>query len=173
MAIAQNDFTLFRDKAYEGQVSTIDVYEAISRRVETALIPFGRAVVRGTKERSCGPVSATTTADQVIGFTIRTLAEFSNSMPANPPNYQVGYDVNHIASVLHRGPMHVLCVDGAEAGQVVSVILKEGADQGRLTTGMGAGLLVLNQVKWVDNVKAGEIGEIRVDGILNVYVEGK
>lgn len=47
MAIAQSDFTLWRDKAYEGQISTTDICEVISRRVETEMVPFGRAVIRG------------------------------------------------------------------------------------------------------------------------------
>ncbi|MBE5213264.1 hypothetical protein IG611_01615 [Pectobacterium sp. A535-S3-A17] len=168
MAIAQDNFPLFRGKAYEGQISTTDVVEVISRNVETALVSFGRAVVRGSAPRSCAPVSAATTAAEIIGFSVRSLAEFSPSAPTNPPNYASGYDVNHVASILRRGPMFALCVDGADAGEAVSVILTAGVNQGRLTTGSGAGLLVLNQVKWVEDVAAGEVGEIRVDGILNV-----
>ncbi|AUH00864.1 hypothetical protein CWC46_14230 [Prodigiosinella confusarubida] len=167
MAIAQSDFTLYRGKAYEGQISTIDVVEVVSRRVKTALIQFGRAVVRGEAARSCAPVSTTTTANDIIGFSVRSMAEFSNSVPVNPPDYSTGYDVDHTASILRRGGMFALCIDGASAGDTVSVNLVAGENQGRLTTGTGDGLLVLNQVKWVDDVVAGEIGEIRVDGILN------
>ncbi|MBK1423855.1 structural cement protein Gp24 [Yersinia pseudotuberculosis] len=164
MAIAQDSFTKWRGKAYEGQISTTDVCEVISRRVETSLLPFGRAVVRGVAERSCAPVVATTTAAQIIGFSVRTLAEFSNSPPTNPPDYQVGYGIGHVASVLRRGPMFALCVDGASAGDAVTVITAEGNNQGRLTNG-GAGVK-LDFVRWVDDVVAGEIGEFRVDGIL-------
>jgi hypothetical protein len=168
MAIAQDTFSLWRGKAYEGQISTIEQTEVVSRVVETGMISFGRAVVRGVGKRSCMPVSAGTKATDIIGFSVRSLAEFSPSAPANPPNYASGYDINHVASVLRRGPMFVLCVDGATAGAAVSVILTVGVNQGRLTTGTGEGLLVLNQVKWVDTVAAGEVGEIRVDGVLNV-----
>ncbi|MGM3159939.1 structural cement protein Gp24 [Dickeya undicola] len=168
MAIAQSDFTLFRGNAYEGQVSTIELADIDSKKVETGMVQFGRAVIRGAGPRSCAPVTTTTTAAQIAGFSVRSLAEFSPSAPTNPPNYATGYDVSHIASVMHRGRMFALCVDGATAGQSVSVILTAGDNQGRLTAGTGDGLLVLNQVRWVDAVTAGKIGEIRVDGIFNV-----
>ncbi|MFE8049304.1 structural cement protein Gp24 [Brenneria goodwinii] len=168
MAIAQDDFTLYRGKAYEGQISTTDVVEVVSRKVETALVQFGRAVIRGSENRSCAPIAATTTAAEIIGFSVRSMATSSPSVPTNPANYVTGYAVDAVASVLRRGPMFALCVDGASAGDTASVILTAGENQGRLTTGTGETLLALNQVKWIDDVVAGEIGEIRVDGILNV-----
>ncbi|ABS49795.1 MULTISPECIES: structural cement protein Gp24 [Yersinia pseudotuberculosis complex] len=163
MAIAQSDFTLWRDKAYEGQISTTDICEVISRRVETEMVPFGRAVIRGAGIRSCAPVTPTTMAAQIIGFTVRSMAEFSNSVPTNPPDYDVGYGVDHVASLLRKGPMFVLCVNGANAGDAVTVITARGDNQGRLTAG-GIGVK-LDFVCWVDDVVAGEIGEVRVDGI--------
>ncbi|WP_165708312.1 structural cement protein Gp24 [Pectobacterium polaris] len=168
MAIAQDSFSLYRGKAYEGQISTTDVVEVVSRKVETALVQFGRAVIRGDEKRSCAPVGTTTTAAAIIGFSVRSMATSSPTPPANPANYITGYAVDSVASVLRRGGMFALCVDGADAGEAVSVILTAGENQGRLTAGSGAGLLVLNQVKWVEDVSAGDVGEIRVDGILNV-----
>ncbi|MDA5483118.1 hypothetical protein PGS49_21090 [Yersinia intermedia] len=164
MAIAQSDFTKFRGKAYEGQISTIDICEVVSRRVETKMVPFGRAVIRGVGTRSCAPVTPTTTAAQIIGFTVRSMAAFSNSVPTNPPDYEVGYDIGQVASLLRRGPLFALCVDGASAGDTVTVITATGTSQGQLTTG-GDGV-ELKFVRWIDDVIAGEIGEIRVDGIL-------
>ncbi|QJT80428.1 hypothetical protein [Kosakonia sp. MUSA4] len=165
MAIAQNNFTLYRGKAYEGQISTTDVVEVVSRVVESALVPFGRAVIRGTAARSCAPVTAATTAEDIIGFSVRSLAEFSNSSPTNPDAYATGYPVSHVASILHRGPMFALCVDGANAGDAVIVITADGDNLGRLSAGSAAGV-TLNFVRWVDDVVAGEVGEIRVDGVL-------
>ncbi|AFC22497.1 hypothetical protein F396_gp45 [Pectobacterium phage ZF40] len=169
MAIAQDSFSLYRGKAYEGQISTTDVVGGvISRKVETALVQFGRAVIRGVEKRSCAPVGTTTTAADIIGFSVRSMATSSPTPPANPANYVTGYAVDSVASILRHGSMFALCVDGADAGEAISVILTAGENQGRLTSGTGAGLLVLNQVKWVEDVAAGEVGEIRVDGILNV-----
>ncbi|MBT9428927.1 structural cement protein Gp24 [Candidatus Symbiopectobacterium endolongispinus] len=168
MAIAQDSFSLYRGEAYEGQISTTDVVEVVSRKVETALVQFGRAVIRGTEKRSCAPVGTATTAADIIGFSVRSMATSSPTPPANHANYVTGYAVDSVASVLRCGGMFALCVDGASAGQSVSVMLTAGDNQGRLTAGTGTGLLVLNQVKWVDAVTAGKVGEIRVDGILNV-----
>lgn len=169
MAIVQDSFSLFRGKAYEGQISTTDVVGGvISRKVETALVQFGRAVVRGAERRSCAPVGTNTTAADIIGFSVRSMATSSPTPPANTANYVTGYAVDSVASVLRDGGMFAMCLDGAEADDSVSVILTAGENQGRLSTGSGAGLLVLNQVKWVDDVAAGEVGEICVDGILNV-----
>lgn len=165
MAIAQSSFSLYRGKAYEGQISTTDVCEVVSRVVETALLPFGRAVIRGAAARSCAPVTTTTTAEDIIGFSVRSLAEFSNTAPANPDVYETGYPVDHVASILHRGPMFVMCVDGASAGDAVVVITEDGDDIGRLSAGDATGV-TLDFVRWVDDVVAGEIGEIRVNGIL-------
>ncbi|HHH2003234.1 TPA: hypothetical protein ACPZF7_000910 [Yersinia enterocolitica] len=164
MAIAQSEFTKWRGKAYEGQISTTDVCEVVSRRVEAKILPFGRAAIRGVGARSCAPVTPDTTAAQIIGFSVRSMAVFSNSVPTNPPDYEVGYDVDHVASLLRRGPMFALCVDGANAGDSVTVITALGVNQGRLTTG-GSGV-ELDFVRWIDDVIAGEVGEIRVDGIL-------
>ncbi|EQA7421950.1 structural cement protein Gp24 [Yersinia enterocolitica] len=164
MAIAQSEFTKWRGKAYEGQISTTDVCEVVSRRVETKMVSFGRAVIRGVGARSCAPVTPTTTAAQIIGFTVRSMAVFSNSVPTNPPDYEVGYEVDHVASILRRGPMFALCVDGASAGDTVTVITATGVNQGRLTAGSAG--VELDFVRWFDDVVAGEVGEIRVDGIL-------
>ncbi|WP_301338173.1 structural cement protein Gp24 [Serratia marcescens] len=164
MAIAQNDFTVFRGRGYEGQISTIDVADVISRMVEDAFIPYGRAAVRGVGKRTCAPVTAASKAADIIGFTVRSMAEASPTPPTENGEYAIGYPVDHVASLLRRGSMYILCVDGAMAGDPVSVITEEGENLGRLTTG-GDGL-VLDFVKWVDTVAAGEIGEIQVDGIM-------
>lgn len=163
MAIAQDSFDLFRGRAYEGQVSTIEVAEIISRRVEDDHIENGRAVIRGTDKRSCAPIGASSTAADIIGFSVRSAAQASPTSPANGVEYKIGYPVGFTASLLRRGSMFVKCVDGALAGDPVIVITAAGDDQGRLTAG-GTGI-TLDYVKWVDDVVAGEIGEIQVDGI--------
>lgn len=164
MGIAQSDFNLWRSVAFEGQVSTIDLAQVLSRQVEGAFIAFGRAVVRGIEKRSCAPVSATSTAADIIGFTVRTMAQASPTPPTNTSEYAIGYPVNDVASVLRKGPMYALCVDGAIAGDQVVVITTPGENLGRLTA--DATGIKLDYVKWIEDVAAGKIGEIMVDGIL-------
>lgn len=164
MAIAQDNFDLWRGRGYEGQISSIDVSDVISRLVEGDDIPFGRAVVRGTGKRSCAPVSAASVAADIIGFSARTMAEYSQTQPTENGNYTASYPVDHVASLLRRGRMYALCVDGAVAGDAVVVVTTVGDDLGCLTAG-GAGI-TLGFVTWIDAVAAGEMGEIQVDGIM-------
>ncbi|MFC0227413.1 structural cement protein Gp24 [Serratia aquatilis] len=164
MAIAQSDFTLFRGRGYEGQISTIELAEVKSRIVTVDFIPYGRAVVRGAEKRSCAPVSATSKPGDIIGFTVRSMAEASPTPPNVNGEYATGYPVDHVASILRSGPMYALCVDGAKAGEAVVVITKAGENLGRLTAKVEG--VKLDFVKWVDDVIAGEIGEIQTDGVL-------
>lgn len=164
MAIAQDSFGMFNGTGYEGQVSTIEVSKIVSRLVEDEFISFGRAVVRGAGRRSCAPVTAETVATDIIGFTVRSMAQASPTPPNNEGMYASGYRIHDVASVMEDGAMFVLCVDGAEAGDVVEVIVDDEDNTGRLTAG-GKGV-ALNLVKWVDSVDAGKIGEIRMHGLL-------
>lgn len=164
MAIAQSDFNTFRGRGYDGQVSTIDVNDVVSRTVEGGLLQFGRAAVRGEGNRSCAPVSGSSTAGDVIGFAVRSLAEFSNTPPANPDDYETGYGVDHVASIIRRGRMYATCNGGASAGDTVHVITATGELAGAADEG---NTIELNQVRWIDDVADGEIGEIQIDGILN------
>lgn len=164
MAIAQDQFTVFRGIGYEGQVSTIEVAKIVSRLVEDEFIPFGRAVIRGAGRRSCAPVTADTVAEDIIGFSVRSLAQSSPTPPNNDHHYEVGYRVDDVASILEDGAIKMLCVDGAQAGDIVEVITEEGENLGRLTAGGGG--VALNLVRWVDDVEAGKLGEIRVHGLL-------
>ncbi|TNV22837.1 hypothetical protein FH968_01985 [Buttiauxella sp. B2] len=167
MAIAQDSFDIFRSNAFEGQVATIEVCKIISRMVEGDFIPFGRAVIRGAGRRSCAPVTAKTVASDIIGFTVRSQAQASPTMPNEQAIYASGYSVDFVASVIEDGPIKMLCVDGALAGDVVEVIVNAKDDNlGRLTAG-GKGV-ELNMVRWVDDVEAGSVGEIRVHGLLSV-----
>lgn len=169
MAIAQSDFTTFRGRGYDGQVSTIDVSDVVSRTVENGLLQFGRAAVRGTGTRSCAPVTGASTAGDVIGFAVRSLAEFSNTPPANPDNYQTGYDIGHVASLIREGRMYATCLGGASAGGTVHVVINTagGEELGQLRGAADStNTIELNQVRWIDDVVDGEIGEIQIDGIL-------
>lgn len=166
MAIAQDNFDVFRSNAFEGQVASIEVCKIISRMVEGDFLPFGRAVIRGAGRRTCAPVTDKTVAADIIGFTVRSMAQSSPTTPNEQGIYASGYRVDYVASILEDGPIKMLCVDGAVAGNLVEVIVTAGDDLGRLTAG-GKGV-ELNMVRWVDDVEAGAIGEIRAHGLLSV-----
>lgn len=162
--IAQDSFETFHGIGYEGQVSTIEVNKIISRLVEGEFIPFGRAVIRGIGKRSCAPVTADTQALDIIGFSVRSMSQSSPTPPNVEGIYASGYRVNHVASILEDGAIKMMCVDGASGGDVVEVIVDDEENLGRLTAG-GNGV-ALNLIRWVDDVEAGKIGEIRVHGLL-------
>lgn len=162
MAVAQNTFGLYRGTGYEGQQSTIDVNDVISRTVETASIAFGRAVVRGVGKESCAPATDATAGD-VIGFTVRTMAAQNNA--AEVAEYAIG----ETASVLRRGRLFAACTGGASAGDTVHVVVS--GDVGSLSGVAGESTVELNAVTWVNAVADGEIGEIQADGILTIERE--
>lgn len=164
MGIAQDSFGMFNGLGYEGQVSTIEVSKIVSRLTEETFIPFGRAVIKGSARRSCAPVKSETVAADIIGFTVRSMAQASPTPPNSEGIYASGYRANDVASVIEDGAMFALCVDGANEGDLVEVITDDEENLGRLTAG-GNGVQ-LNLVKWVEDVEAGKIGEIRVHGLL-------
>lgn len=167
MAVAQDTFDQHRGTGYEGQVSTIEVAEIISGQVQGSAIPFGRAVAAGTAPRTAVNVSSTTTADKIIGFSVRSMGVENN--PSGNPEYAVG----DTASILRRGRMYAKCVGGAAKGAPVHVVIDTtgGDELGQLRgTGDAANTVELNQVKWIEAVADGEIGEIQVDGILHVEI---
>lgn len=162
MAVAQDVFQQYRDNAYEGQISTLDVADVISRTIETAAVPFGRAVVNGTGKRSAKNAAGATAA-QIIGFTARSMAAENNT--SGLPEYGVG----ETASILRRGRMYAKCVGGAAKGASVFVVVNTaGGDEiGQLRgTADSTNTVELKHVKWIEAAADGQIGEIQVDGIL-------
>ena len=162
MAIAQDTFQQYRDNAYDGQVSTIEVADIISRVVETSALKFGRAVIVGTAARSCKNVSGAA-ATAVIGVTVRSMAVENNSSDA--PEYAVG----DVASVIRRGRIYVKCIGGAAKGASVYVVVNTagGNEIGQLRgTSDSTNTVTLAKAFWTEAVSDGLIGEIQLDGIL-------
>lgn len=163
MSVAQDTFNQYRDNAYEGQVSDIGLNDIVSRSVETAAIGFGKPVVSGSGARSVVAVSGATVAADVRGFTVRSMAVENNVSDA------AEYGVGDQASILRRGRIFAKCVDGASKDDNVYVVINTaGGDAlGDLRGAAdGANTIALNRVTWIDDVAAGEIGEIQADGIL-------
>lgn len=165
MAVIQDQFDQYRSNAYDGQVSTTQPYEIDTGVVEGASVMFGRAVVFGTGERSIANVSGTTTAADIVGFSVRSLGVENNS--SDLPEYPVG----DAASYLRDGRMYALCVGGAAKSSTVHVVINTagGNQLGQLRgTADGANTIELNRVKWLESVNDGSIGEIIADGILAI-----
>lgn len=169
MAVAQDTFTQYRETGFNGQISTIDVADVISGSMDET-VDFGRAVIRGTSERSFAPVTGTTVAADVVGITARTLAAESLSVPTIPSSYEFGYEAGQHGSALRDGRMYATCIGGATAGATVHVVINVagGEELGQLRgAAETTNTIELNQVKWLYDVADGEIGEIQLDGILS------
>lgn len=170
MAVAQDTFNQYRQIGFNGQISTIEVAEVISGSMDAA-VDFGRAVIRGTTERSFAPVTGATVAADIVGITARTLAAESYSVPTIPSDYAFGYEEGQHGSALRDGRMYATCVGGASAGDTVHVVINVagGEELGQLRgAAETTNTIELNQVNWLYDVADGEIGEIQLDGILNV-----
>lgn len=168
MAVAQDTFNQYRQIGFNGQVSTIDVADIVSGSMNSA-VAFARAVVRGSEDRTFDTVTGSTTAGDVAGITVRTLAAESNSVPVNPAAYEFGYGEGEHASVLRRGRMYALCIGGASTNDTVHVVINvAGGDElGQLRGAADTtNTIELNQAKWIYDVADGEVGEIQLDGIL-------
>ena len=163
MAVAQDDFKQYRDNAYEGQIANIELCKIKSRTVETAAIKPGRAVVNGTAARSCAGVGGSTTAAQIIGISVRSMAVENNAAGSDE------YGVGDVASIMEDGKIFAKCVGGAAKGATVYVVINvAGGDElGQLRgTADSTNTIQLNQAKWTEAVAAGDIGEISLHGIL-------
>ena len=163
MAVAQDTFNQYRDNAYEGQVSDIGQNDIVSRVIETAAIGFGKPVVNGSGSRSVVGVSGSTVAGDIKGFSVRSMAVENNASDV------AEYGVGDVASVLRRGRIFVKCVDGATKDDSVFVVINvAGGDAlGDLRgSADSTNTIQLTNVKWIDDVAAGAIGEIQADGIL-------
>lgn len=168
MAVAQDTFNQYRQNGFNGQVSTIDVADIVSGSMNSA-VAFARAVVRGSEDRTFDAVTGSTTAGDVAGITVRTLAAESNSVPVNPAAYEFGYGEGEHASVLRRGRMYALCIGGASTNDTVHVVINAagGDELGQLRGAADTtNTIELNQAKWIYDVADGEVGEIQLDGIL-------
>lgn len=171
MAVAQSDFNIYRTKGFDGQVSTIDVADIVSGSMDSD-VGFARAVVHGSSERSFDVVTGSTTAADIRGITVRTLASESASVPSVPADYSFGYGEGDHASVLRSGRMYLLCEDGATSGNSAFVVINDagGFELGQILGAEdgteGANTVELTQVKWLYDVAAGEYGEVQLDGIL-------
>lgn len=164
MAIAQNTFDTYAGDAFEGQIATED-RPYINTGIAEDTIWFGRAVVRGSTKRHVKTATKTSKAADVVGFSVRT----GNAMSYDAPyqgngtfSARAGYFKDNHISYLRTGVIAALCVDGAKAGDTVSVITDDGDNQGALTHGKG---VELNLVKWRDDVQAGKVGWIEVNGV--------
>lgn len=161
MAIAQDTFNLLRGKAYEGQVSDINVARIDSGPNAAATeIPFGRFLVSSGGDRGVTLPSDSSTAKDFIGVSVRNPA-WSNNQDGQP--YYNQYD---IVSALKSGRVFVIANGGCVRDNNVHVNIKGALAAGTVSGATSADRVELTGVKFKSTVADGELVEIVLDGNL-------
>jgi hypothetical protein len=153
----QTSYSINTIRGYAGQVADLQNSEIVSGLVESASIPFGVAVSRGTDDDQV--VKGST---DFLGISVRDLARQGALTTA-----VVQYLQTENASVIRRGTVYAVAPSGATAGQVV----KYNTTTGVLGAGTaGGGEVELQGATWETTVGSGAIGVIRLTGQNEVNV---
>ena len=115
-------------KGVHGQVANAELSNRISRTIETAAVPFGAPVQRGTGDH--GAVAFTT--GDLLGIAILNPAVPGNVATATTPDV---YPVGFTAAILTRGQMYVTAGETVVQGDDVYYVTATG----KYTTTAAAG----------------------------------
>lgn len=115
-------------KGVHGQVANAELSNRISRTIETAAVPFGAPVQRGTADH--GAVAFTT--GDFLGLAILNPAVPGNVATATTPDV---YPVGFTAAILTRGQMYVTAGETVVQGDDVYYVTATG----KYTTTAAAG----------------------------------
>lgn len=120
--MSQTSYSLYQNAAFAGMLADLSDNDIVSYLVQTAAIPFGKAVVLGTdKERQIVQVgTGVGQAALVAGFTVASHTVEQTS--AGVAQYSVGMAAN----VLKRGRFWVETDDAVVAGAVANLKLSSG-----------------------------------------------
>lgn len=159
MGIAIDTFGQYAGKAYEGQVNDLSMAD-ISTSVATVEIPFGRAVVSDTADRS-GKLPAAG-AGFFLGISIRKTVgvggSYISGQTSDNGNIVGGYRVGEEISQVETGRIWVKTLGGATKGaQVYAVPLT-----GELTNAATAGNHLLPGCVFKSTASAGELALVQV-----------
>ena len=162
MGIAIDTFGQYAGKAYEGQINDLSMAD-ITTAVATVAIPFGRAVVSDTADRS-GKLPAAG-AGFFLGVSARNSVGVSGSyitgQSSDNGNVVGGYGIGEEASLLAHGRIWVKTLAGAVKGtQVYAVPLT-----GEITNAATAGNHVLAGCTFLTAAAAGEMVLVQIKAI--------
>ncbi|PYY71231.1 hypothetical protein CRX42_07390 [Pseudomonas jessenii] len=162
MGIAFDTFTQYAGKAYEGQVNDLSMAD-ITTAVVTAAVPFGRAVVSDTADRS-GKLPAAG-AGFFLGISARKPVGVGGSyltgQSSDNGNIVGGFRAGEEASLVAHGRIWVKTLAGAVKGtQVYAVPLT-----GEITNAATAGNHVLAGCTFLTAAAAGELVLVQIKAI--------
>jgi hypothetical protein len=161
MAVAQDKFNLLRGKAYEGQVSDLNVARIDScPNAEEKAIPFGRFLVASGDGQGVTLPNDQSKPRHFVGVSVRN-PTWSNNQDGQP--YYNQYD---IVSVLKSDRVFVVANGGCARGDNVHVNFQGALAAGTVSGSGSADRIELTGVKFNSTVADGELVEIVLDGNL-------
>jgi hypothetical protein len=115
--------------AVAGAQATMIPATLISRTVETAAVPFGRAVKQGTADKGCSLFGIGDTV--VLGISIVDRSASGRSVSAGQVSGEFAdqFGVGESARIMTKGDVWVVCATGCSAGDGVFVRPSNGAFQ--------------------------------------------
>lgn len=161
MAVAQDTFNLLHDKAYEGQVSDLNVARIdSSHNARATPIPFGRFLVTWGGDQGVTLPQSNSKAKDFVGVSVRNPA-WSNNQDGQP--YYNQYD---IVSSIKSGRVFVIVNGSCTRGGNVCVNITGSLPAGTISGSLTADRIELTGVKFNSTVVTGGLVEIVLDGNL-------
>lgn len=143
--------------AVAGHRATQIAATIMSRTVETAAVPFGRAVKQGTAAKGCALFGSGDTAILGISVLDRGASGLTVANGQVTGATEDAYGVGESAGVLTEGDVWVLCTTGCTAGDPVYVRPSNGTWQNSTAN---SGVLLTN-ARWDTTASAGALAVIR------------
>jgi hypothetical protein len=156
MPALQTTYPVIMPVAYPGMIANTEDRSImrISRTVETAAIPFGRAAVQGATDRGCRLAADAT--GKFVGVTIRDQAAYLSAVGLED-RYLVGYE----AGLLTVGVIWVQTGETVAAGDLVYFVPTTGI-LGKTSTSN----IAVPRARWDSSVTGAGLARLRLYGIV-------
>ncbi len=117
----QTSYSETLSAAVAGAQATMLPASILSRTVETAAVPFGRAVKQGTADKGCALFGSGDTA--ILGIAIRDQSASGQTVTSGQVTDTTAdqFGVGESARVMVKGDVWVVCATGCSAGDSVFV----------------------------------------------------
>lgn len=161
MATAFDTFNQYASIAFEGQVNDLSMADLTTFVVETAIVPFGRAVIPGVADRS-GRLPAAAAA-MILGVSVMQPVSVSPSYltggsgTGNPVGAR---PIGQESTALSYGRIWVKTIGGATKGQQVYIV----PNTGEITNAATSGNLIYTGATFLTAAAANGLAIIQVRG---------
>lgn len=141
--------------AFPGMVANTEELNVISRTVETAAIPIGRAVVQGATDMGCRLAADAT--GKFVGITIRDQAIPFTLLSSTADTYPVG----NTAGLITMGVVWVTTGETVAPGDLVYFVPTTGV-LGKTATSN----IAVPRARWESSITGAGLAKLRIIGIV-------